>query len=80
MLLQAECSATLPSRQPTQHGWKPDLNVAAPSKIEDLAFATVSELASLLHARKITSLALTQMYLARLKRYDSKLAFRHHPH
>ncbi len=56
-------------------GWKPDLNVAAPSKIEDLAFATVSELASLLHARKITSLALTQMYLSRLKRYDSKLHF-----
>ncbi len=57
------------------HGWKPDPNVAAPSKIEDLAFATVSELASLLHARKITSLALTQMYLSRLKRYDSKLHF-----
>jgi Asp-tRNA(Asn)/Glu-tRNA(Gln) amidotransferase A subunit family amidase len=55
--------------------WKPDPNVAAPSNIEDLAFATVSELASLLHARKITSLALTQMYLARLKRYDSKLHF-----
>ncbi len=35
----------------------------------------MSELASLLHARKITSLALTQMYLARLKRYDSKLHF-----
>lgn len=56
-------------------GWKPDPNIPAPSNIEDLAFATVSELASLLHARKITSLALAQMYLARLKRYDAKLHF-----
>jgi len=61
--------------KPGVAGWKPDPNVTAPSNIEDLAFATVSELASLLHARKITSLALTQMYLARLKRYDSKLHF-----
>ena len=33
------------------------------------------ELAQLLQARKITSLALTQMYIARLKRYDPKLHF-----
>ncbi len=33
------------------------------------------ELASLHQARKITSLALTQMYLDRLKRYDAKLHF-----
>ncbi len=56
-------------------GWKPGPDVTAPSSIEDLAFASVSELASLLHARKITSLALTQMYLERLKRYDPKLHF-----
>ncbi|MGA8744221.1 MAG: amidase [Terracidiphilus sp.] len=60
---------------PNADGWKPDPNVAVPSKIEDLAFATVSELASLLRARKISSLALTQMYLSRLKRYDPKLHF-----
>lgn len=63
------------SPRPHVVGWKPDPNVRAPANIEDLAFATVSELASLLHARKITSLALTQMYLARLKRYDPKLHF-----
>jgi Asp-tRNA(Asn)/Glu-tRNA(Gln) amidotransferase A subunit family amidase len=48
---------------------------AAPAQIEDLAFATVDELSALLQFRKITSLALTQMYLERLKRYDSKLHF-----
>ena len=47
----------------------------APAKIEDVAFMTVGNLASLLEARKITSLALTQMYIARLKRYDPKLHF-----
>ncbi len=47
----------------------------APANLEDLAFATVLELASLLWNHKITSLALTQMYIARLKRYDAKLHF-----
>ena len=55
--------------------WKPDASVHAPSHIEDLAFATINELASLLLARQITSVALTKMYLARLKRYDPKLHF-----
>ncbi|HVU48122.1 MAG TPA: amidase, partial [Terracidiphilus sp.] len=49
--------------------------LVAPANIEDLAFATVSDIAGLLKQRKITSLALTQMYLARLKRYDAKLHF-----
>ena len=48
---------------------------AAPARIEDLAFATIGELAALLRSRSITSLALTQMYLSRLKRYDTKLHF-----
>ena len=52
-----------------------DGDVAPPARIEDLAFATISEIAPLLRTRKITSLALTKMYLARLKRYDAKLHF-----
>ena len=56
----------------SSEGWKPAREVSAPARIEDLAFATVGELASLLHARKITSLALTQMYIERLKRYNAK--------
>jgi Asp-tRNA(Asn)/Glu-tRNA(Gln) amidotransferase A subunit family amidase len=50
-------------------------NAAAPAKMEDLAFATLAEIAGLLQAQKITSLALTRMYLNRLKRYDLKLHF-----
>ncbi len=48
---------------------------AAPAQIEELAFAPVTELAAQLRARHVTSLALTQMYLARLKRYDPSLHF-----
>jgi Asp-tRNA(Asn)/Glu-tRNA(Gln) amidotransferase A subunit family amidase len=51
------------------------ISPGAPARIEDLAFATVHELGALLHLGAITSLALTQMFIARLKRYDSKLHF-----
>jgi Asp-tRNA(Asn)/Glu-tRNA(Gln) amidotransferase A subunit family amidase len=47
----------------------------APLHIEDLAFEPIEKLGELIWYRKITSLALTQMFLARLKRYDSKLHF-----
>ena len=47
----------------------------APARIEDLAFATVHQIAPLLQSRQITSLALTRMYIERLKRYDAKLHF-----
>jgi len=47
----------------------------APPRIDDLAFASVKELYRLLAARRITSTALTQMYLARLRHYDAKLHF-----
>ncbi len=38
-----------------------------------LAFASVRELGELVKAHKVTSVELTKMYLARLKRYDPKL-------
>lgn len=41
--------------------------------IEDLAFATVPQLADLMRNRRISSIDLTRMYLARLKRYGPKL-------
>lgn len=47
----------------------------APKNIEDVAFANVRDLAELLKTRKISSTALTQMYLERLKRYDPILFF-----
>jgi hypothetical protein len=41
--------------------------------IEDLAFATVPQLAELIRTRKISSTELTKMYLARLKEFGPKL-------
>ena len=41
--------------------------------IEDLAFATVPQLAELIRTRKVSSTDLTKMYLARLKKYGPKL-------
>lgn len=47
--------------------------LAVPTNLETLAFASIGELAELLRTRKITSMQLTQMYLARLKKYGPKL-------
>src|SRR5689334_21363310 len=41
--------------------------------VEDLAFATVPQLAELIRTRRITSTELTKMYLDRLKKYGTKL-------
>lgn len=53
----------------------PAIAVSAPASVEDLAFWTVREQAELVRAKKVTSVALTTMYLDRLKRYDPKLHF-----
>lgn len=45
----------------------------APANLEELAFLPVSELSELVRTRKVTSVALTEMYLARLKRYGPAL-------
>ena len=65
----------MPARQVVMIGGSPRPIEVSFSAIEDLAFETVANLGALLKEKKITSLALTQMYLARLKRYDSKLHF-----
>ncbi|HYK11380.1 MAG TPA: amidase [Gemmatimonadales bacterium] len=46
---------------------------AVPKNLEDLCFSTVRELATLVRTRKVSSLDLTQMYIARLKRLDPQL-------
>jgi len=49
--------------------------ISAPRKIEDVAFYSVRDLGELVRLKKISSYDLTQMYLARLKRYDPSLHF-----
>jgi Asp-tRNA(Asn)/Glu-tRNA(Gln) amidotransferase A subunit family amidase len=61
----ASAEKSVPAEHPT----------AAPARIEDLAFATIAELGKLIRARSVTSLALTEMYLGRLRHYDAQLHF-----
>ena len=46
-----------------------------PKNIGDLAFASARQLAELVRTKKVSSLALTEMYLQRLKKYDPTLKF-----
>lgn len=53
--------------------WTPDEGVRRPPTDEDLAFMSVTELSSLLKARRVTSVELTELYLERLARLDGAL-------
>ncbi len=44
-----------------------------PSNLEEFAFLPITKLSQLIKTRKISSTALTKMYLDRLKKYDPKL-------
>ncbi|WP_132054014.1 amidase [Pseudocnuella soli] len=48
-------------------------NVSLPQNREDLAFYPVGQLASLIKNKKITSVALTEFFLQRLKKWDDSL-------
>ena len=47
--------------------------MARPESIDELAYFPVTQLSEMVRARKVKPSELTDMYLARLKRYDSKL-------
>src|SRR5437588_541789 len=51
--------------------WKSDV----PKNLDDVAFFSARRLAELIRTKKISSVALTNMYLERLKRYDPLLKF-----
>lgn len=48
---------------------------AVPKNLEEVAFYTARQLGELVRRRRVSSLALTEMYLERLKRYDPLLKF-----
>ena len=50
-------------------------SVRRPANLEDVAFWPVRHLAELIRTKKVTSVELTEMYLARLHRYNAKLNF-----
>ncbi len=62
-------------RRPAKLGAAPSVAGLSASNEEQVAFATVRQLGALLRAKKMTSVELTKLYLARLKRYDPTLHF-----
>jgi Asp-tRNA(Asn)/Glu-tRNA(Gln) amidotransferase A subunit family amidase len=62
-------------RKPMRMSKAPNVTAGAPKNVEDLAFASARELSELVRTRKVSSLALTEMYLQRLKKYDPTLKF-----
>lgn len=63
---------TLPPRK-VSFDWKPPKKVKRPENLDDLAFYSVAQLSALIRSRQVTSLELTEFFLARLKKYGPKL-------
>ena len=63
------------ARQPVKLGPAPSVASISVSNEDQLAFASIRQLSELLRTRKVTSMELTKLYLARLKRYDPTLHF-----
>ncbi|MDH4037933.1 MAG: amidase [Candidatus Krumholzibacteria bacterium] len=53
--------------------WSKPRKVKRPANLEDVAFWPVADLAELIRTKQVTSVELTTMYLARLKRYGPAL-------
>src|SRR5512140_1618922 len=62
-------------QRPIKISAAPAVAGAAPKNLEDVAFYSVRQLAELVRSKKVSSVALTEMYIARLKRYDPTLKF-----
>ena len=54
---------------------RPPLTLKRPANLEEAAFWPIAKLAALIERKLVTSTELTQMYLARLKRYQPTLNF-----
>jgi len=62
-------------RRPMKISAAPNVPGSVPANLEDVAFYSVRQLAELVRTKKVSSSALTEMYIARLKRYDPLLKF-----
>jgi Asp-tRNA(Asn)/Glu-tRNA(Gln) amidotransferase A subunit family amidase len=63
------------ARKPARLGPAPSIASVSVSNEDQVAFASIRQLSELLRTRKLTSLDLTKLYLARLRRYDPRLHF-----
>ncbi len=58
---------------PRPIAWQPAPHPTRPAREEDLAFASVADLAALLKSRAVTSIELTELCIKRLRRLDATL-------
>ncbi|HKR94060.1 MAG TPA: amidase family protein, partial [Candidatus Angelobacter sp.] len=63
------------ARRPARISAAPNAGGVAPKNLEDVAFYSIRQLAELVRTKRVSSTALTEMYLERLKRYDPLLKF-----
>ncbi|MBK7140601.1 MAG: amidase [bacterium] len=73
MLFSPVTSGMTFDRKKLSMALSPVSSLEVPSDLNDLAFASIRELGELLRTGKISSTALTQMYLARLKKFGGDL-------
>jgi Asp-tRNA(Asn)/Glu-tRNA(Gln) amidotransferase A subunit family amidase len=66
-------AAAVSQRKTPAPVWSPARKVKRPANLEDVAFWPVRDLAELIRSKQVTSTELTQMYIERLKRFDSQL-------
>lgn len=59
--------------KPQRIEWSKPKGIKRPANLEDVAFWSVRDLAELIRTKQVTSTELTQMYIARLKRFGPKL-------
>src|SRR4051794_32917053 len=62
-------------RRPIKISTAPPAVASVPKSLEEVAFYSVRQLAELIRTKKVSSAALTEMYITRLKRYDPTLKF-----
>ncbi|MDQ7036388.1 MAG: amidase [Anaerolineae bacterium] len=73
LVFQPQVSDPNPPAVPRSYPMSAQDTVERPANLEDAAFFTVTQLAHLLRSKQVTSVELTQMYLARLKKYNPAL-------
>jgi Asp-tRNA(Asn)/Glu-tRNA(Gln) amidotransferase A subunit family amidase len=59
--------------KPHRIEWSKPKGIKRPAHLEDVAFWSVRDMAELIRTRQVTSTELTQMYIARLKRFGPRL-------
>src|SRR2546426_7620123 len=63
-------------RKPMRMSAAPKIwSTSVPKNLEELAFASARQLGEFVRTKKVSSVALTEMYLERLKKYDPTLKF-----